>query len=334
MKHSGNAQQPLIQISLLSGSDGNERWTHVTKTPFTHFHSIHDRQGLALRPMVLQAGENQRRLGVLLPGGECKLAIFDYEGNHQERTIKTPSPAVELWVCNNLTPHVDGVAFVENNEVIVVAANQIDRPVWQSKFGALQQAGVLDVRTQGIGESTELVVAMGPTDNSVFGIDARTGEKLWGCPGPIARDADGGIYIAPQRITWLGNRPGHAPLVAYSLQHESECRQAILTGQNMTAKSSVHLATLGVDIVPARIDPSLMDSRWQRHYRGPWKPNTFEMGCCVCLVGLLLCVNDDCFASCLCRKLVSPTNLRNACVAGFTLGVSHQLIRFVGPYSF
>ncbi len=268
MQVNGNANQPSIQISLLSGSDGNELWTHMTQSPFTPFRSFNDRQGQPRRPLVLQVGKDEYRIGVLLPGSNCKFASLDYHGHYQERDILSPEQLVEVQVMAELTPQVDGVVIVENSEIVVVSADHIDRAVWESKFGTLQQVQLLSTRKSEVDQCPELVVAKGATDNSVLGIDARSGKTLWICPGPIARDVDDGVYMAPQRIDWLGNRPNHAPLIVYSLQHSSECRQAVFANQEMDAMVSPEHAKRGTDRIPAVTKSSRIDSRWQRPL--PW----------------------------------------------------------------
>ncbi len=50
----GSSSKTSIQISLCSGIDGKELWTHVTQAPFTHFRSFNDWQGQPLRPLTCE----------------------------------------------------------------------------------------------------------------------------------------------------------------------------------------------------------------------------------------------------------------------------------------
>jgi serine/threonine protein kinase/outer membrane protein assembly factor BamB len=268
---SGGVNQPQVQISLLSGFDGEAVWTHVTDAPFTHFRSFSNRTGNLLRPLAIRAGTDQQRIGVLLLGGNSKFALLDQDGNYVERALKTPDHLGDVWVCDEISPGVDGLAFIENNALIVVSANDLDQLIWRRQFATSAGLTILSAEPHGCIGSPMIVVTTGATDNSVLGIDATSGITIWSCPGPIIRDADDGVYITPQRITWLSNRAGHAPLVAYSLQHESECRQAVMHTRDSDAAGVGSYAASGIDFVPALIEPAAIDARWQRSL--PWVAN-------------------------------------------------------------
>ncbi len=260
-----------VQVAMLAGANGRELWTHATNGIFTHFESFGEKRGQLLRPICLRMGDGTQRVGVLLLGGEPTFLTFDFSGQVEERHLKNLPRDAEVWVCKPGGTESDGIVFLDDSGLSVVPADRLTQPVWERRFVTTGQMKILAVRPNPTTSATEIVIAMPATDNRVLGIDANTGTTVWSCPGPIIRDQDDGVYIAPTRIDFLGNRTGSAPLVAYTTSHHSECRQAVIQDTSQNSRSGFDESSLSRERVLAEIRTVSVDERWQRAL--PWVAN-------------------------------------------------------------
>lgn len=262
----GGSSQQHIQIALLAGSNGSEIWSHDTDVAWTPFQSFGEKLGQLLRPVRLRVGAGKQQAGIFIPGGNSKFVSVDYNGLVQERICKNPPRDAEVWVCDKLAAGVDAVVFLDDNQLSIFPADQLDHPLWQRQLET-GQAGILAIRAGGPAQSPEIVMSLGATDNRVIGIDASTGSTKWSCPGPIVRDLDDGVYIVPSRIAFLGNGADAAPLITYSTPHVSECRQAVMREAVFNADRASDVSIHSKQ-PPQLAVPGAVDVRWQRAL--PW----------------------------------------------------------------
>lgn len=266
--NNGGINQQQVQVVLLQGKSGNEYWTHNTAVNFTHFRSFGESEGKLLRPFPLSIGSQNSRVGVLLPGGEFKLELFDFEGKCAERTIKSPPRSSAIWISDESAAGISKMAFIENGALKLIAADQPDRIIWQHDLGVMSQPSILTIHVSSLINGTEIVVAKGATDNSVIGIEVATGSIRWSCPGPITRDLDDGVYYTPHQIAFLGNTSNLPPLVAYSTDQLSECRQAVVRQTLGGLQRDLGSVPHSVGRLPAQIQTVHKDPRWLRNL--PW----------------------------------------------------------------
>jgi serine/threonine protein kinase/outer membrane protein assembly factor BamB len=266
--NNGGINQQQVQVVLLQGSSGHEVWTHNTAANFTHFRSFGESEGKLLRPFSLRSDSQKSRVGMLLPGGEFNLVLFDFNGKFAERTIKSPPRSAAIWICEDSSVAASRMAFIENGILKLIAADQLDRVIWERDLGAMSQPSILAMHSSPLTNGIEIVVAKGATDNSVFGIEAATGAIRWSCPGPITRDLDDGVYYTPHQISFLRNSSNQPPLVAYSTDQLSECRQAVFRQTFGGPMGELSSAPPSFSRLPARIQTAHKDQRWLRNL--PW----------------------------------------------------------------
>ncbi|XZE22494.1 protein kinase domain-containing protein [Pirellulaceae bacterium SH449] len=260
--------QQHVQIVMLDGSDGSEIWTKETDTVFTHFHSFGDKRGQLLRPVCLRPSDEKLNVGVLLPGGDSKFVVYDYNGQVGELKLKHRPRDAEIWVCESAAVGCDLLVVLDDSGLSAVSVDQLDRPLWERQFPTKGQMKILTVRPGTSTTSPEIVLAMPATDNCVFGIDAASGETRWSCPGPIVRDLDDGVYFTLKSIGFLGNRTGAAPLLTFATAHAVECRQAVRNTSGIVSSSRTDEPQLVGEKSAAQIMPAEKDVRWQRAL--PW----------------------------------------------------------------
>jgi outer membrane protein assembly factor BamB/predicted Ser/Thr protein kinase len=279
MKPAGAFSAQEVQVAALQGQTGEERWVRATGAVFTHFHSFSKRRGDLLRPVPLRSGSGGHRIGVFLPGGDGKLMVFSAEGESQERKLQHDPQPAGLWACDATGDGRDEIVFLDNNGLVLAAVDRLDEPLWTHPLEGMGQRQILKVEPRLEGQSPVIVLAADPTDNSVLGIEASSGKRIWTCPGPIPRDLTDGVYLVPQQIELLGARSGEMPLVAYTLSMVVDCQQAAqsievqdtattaASGPNGVGSRS--FAPRGVTVASPRLAGVSSDPRWKRDL--PWR---------------------------------------------------------------
>ncbi len=278
-KTTGAYMAQEVQVTALEGATGTERWVQTTGTVYTHFHSFSKRRGDLLRPVPLRSGSGGHQIGVFLPGGDAKLMVLAPDGRPQERMLSHDPHPTGIWACDADGDGQDEIVFLDNNELVLAAIDQLEEPIWTHPLEGMGQRQILKVEPRHDGKSPVIVLAADSTDNSVLGFEASSGRRMWTCPGPSPRDLADGVYLVPQQIELLGARPGEMPLVAYTLSMVVDCRQAAqsiavpdaatmsVAGLNSAVASS--FASRGVAVTPPRLIGLDSDPRWKRDL--PWR---------------------------------------------------------------
>ncbi|MGN6543948.1 MAG: protein kinase domain-containing protein, partial [Aureliella sp.] len=282
----GDATQSIprvdVAVTLLDAA-GAQVWTKPTGTLFTHFSSNSHHKGDLLTPLVIQTPKQTQadsdarrssRIVVVLPG-EPKIVSFDSSGAAVERKLAHSADLSKVFACDVDDDGQEELFFMDRGTVYATPADDLEHVLWQRALGELGMQQILDVR-EGSDAFPPLVIARtDATDNSVVALDARSGQPVWNCPGPIARGFDSGTYLIHTAADVLEAPAPQPPLVCFQYEFINDCRQGFLASSSIdTAKSNSATSAQslwsarGTTRLPAMVAGLKSDPRWRRPL--PW----------------------------------------------------------------
>lgn len=282
----GDASQstPRVDVAVtLLDAAGGQVWTKPTGTLFTHFSSHSNRKGDLLTPLIIHAAKQphsdsatQRasRIVVVLPG-EPKIVSFDSTGAAVERKLAHSADLSKVFACDVDGDDQDELFFMDRGTVYATPADDLEHVLWQRALGELGMQQILDMR-DGSDAFPPLVIARTDAiDNSVVALDARSGQPVWNCPGPIARGFDSGTYLIHTAAAVLGAPSPQPPLVCFQYEFINDCRQGFLAATSIDAAKSNSATSAqslwsarGTTRLPAMVAGLENDPRWRRPL--PW----------------------------------------------------------------
>ena len=276
------ANQPRqARITALRGRDGQELWSHDSGNPYAPRRSITGNELEYLRPVSLRGANGQQRLAVYLPGPSEKVVVLGSEGVLAERRLLQEYARSAPWPCDAIGDGADELVFFDRSVLVVAAAENLDKVIWQHDFQMLNMQ-IIAVTPAQADMPPAILVTGYATDNGVRALDGRAGRMLWSCPGPVWQEADGGVYRAPATVAVLGGRAGESPHVLYAFDSLAICRQAVFARPAVRATGEADetpsvpgglavtsFAARGVAVVPAVTAVTRPDERWLRDL--PWR---------------------------------------------------------------
>ena len=276
----GNLIQPTASIVAVDARSGNQRWKWTSPTPLDYWQPTDGlTKGEVMRPRVLRSGKSCK-VAALLPGNTGQVIVVDAAGNAKTRKADYQTSTSGLWVCDADGDGDDELVVASLLSVHLVDVDQPERDVWSQ---SLETRGhrILDVMPREKGQSPLVAVAISATDNSVLGFDAKTGERLWICGGPIWRDVVQTSYKVPQHVTLLDAGSQQPPHVYYACDDVARLRQAALVPT--AASAGVEDSSRTAGRAPAHLAGPIGDDRWLRDL--PWVPRYVELPRATAFIG-------------------------------------------------
>ncbi len=147
------------------------------------------------------------------------------------------------------------------------------RSIWSLTLPAMGPCRIVDIRKTFASPTPTIAVAFDASDNSVIGLNAATGERIWSAAGIISRSEQDGTLFVPRRIDWLDTHENksafNAPFIYCNYAGVSRVRrgvsQDLALGSLNTGSVRVVPQPLGAHAIPNRPQ---VDVRWYREL--PW----------------------------------------------------------------
>ena len=273
---SGQSMRPKMRMLALEGRSGRERWQWTSPAPLEYWYPpARTGKGNVMRPHVLRHGKEQR-IAALMPGNDGRVVVADTKGNVQTRKADYQTSSSGLWVCDADGDGGDELVMAHGQSVHVIDAGQPDRDLWSRSLNTTGQR-IIDVASRK-GQPPLIAVALDASDNSVTGLDAKTGGREWACGGPILRDETGSSYLVPQQMALLDSA-AKTPHVYFGYSSVARVRQAALDDESLPAEAVLAVA--------GQASPNLaginQDPRWARDL--PWVESDLQSRRAVAFVG-------------------------------------------------
>ncbi len=255
-----------VAIAALRGRDGEPLYRLPTGILYTHFRTHTSQQSDRLRPLGLRVGEKKQLAAVFMPGGNGKLVTINERGLFRERLLSDAVLSPGIRVCDADQDGTDELVLVAEQSLELLSAEELDKPRWKQPLQKTFASPLIRVSdARGL-----ILVAADSTDNRVLGFDARTGQRVWNCPGP--KLFDGSSYSTLEQLEILGCDEHDAPLIYAATSDFAICRAAarvkgIDTEPHHAQAASPSIATpssVTLSVARDRTDP-----RWQRDL--PWQ---------------------------------------------------------------
>jgi outer membrane protein assembly factor BamB/predicted Ser/Thr protein kinase len=244
------ATMKALRLVCVDGKSGESRWQQ--DTPVDQWSSRIDEERRVAnrpRPIVVRRGGKEKWIALLSFHEGYKLRLFNAQGQIvSERTLTQSTSDAQYpylpyrpWTCDVDADGRDELVLFDGDALAVVPADQLDQPLWQSRkrewtYGAVQ--GVLHAAPGG----PQIVLRGRAGDTSLFGLSAKTGEKLWTCPAPnMTGDNWATLLRSPG--------DGQPPLAHYNWNNVSLVREGLFFDESpkRVVEKKVALPAVGQD---------------------------------------------------------------------------------------
>ncbi len=237
----------LVQLELLDGVSGHALWT---------WNSLADRWGNQASHRRGRPDDRLRAVLVRRPTGGHWIAVRFWNKNQELHVIdelgQTVSHTTQLASFDHIQNRVwaidvdgdggDELIMLTQSELIMVRPNQLETPLWHLPvktmgwtqiLGVTERARMDDGADKGLRLSSAptVIVQAGRDRNSVYGIDAATGDYLWTSVGPAMPPS---LHDEPPAN--LLNVPSELmpPHVSFQFQSQVLTRRGVLVGRSLS----------------------------------------------------------------------------------------------------
>lgn len=270
-------------LTVLDGASGEVMWRHIDQPRGFEYQPFLDgeRRGLSEIALPRVAGK-VRRPTILVLGQESKFITSQGPDQTTITPLDIPIKSATLWCCDVEGDGTDEIALIVAGEIWLVSLDDPSKPRWKHGSSTEQYARILETRGATPDRPAEIVALRRPGDNSVVGLDARTGERRWVCAGPMIRE--GQTFAKPQIVACLDRiTQGASPSVLFQHDQTTHCRQAARVRRHVDASQSI--LDSEVTFISRPLDTwstaspadslrerkAIRDPRWARDL--PWVPH-------------------------------------------------------------